>query len=351
MKPGTLLLGGLCGLLAFLPACRPGGGSRTSAGSASATQAARGGNQSVLLHELPFVRYPEEFRADENRLVELRSGGGPLQGYQERFLSDGQGNFRLDLKGFRPGQGQSMVSPTSLQTDTWERRQRFLVHYRDLHLGPQRAAMRNYDFFHVPGAFPVAGRAGEKFEARSRRGLGRVEFVVDQQTRMLLQWAFYSPSGELLGRLTVQTIQKNPDLTGVLWSARAVDEAPYRGSIDNPLLGFSPLKVRYVPDGFALKRRRVLLSSPITDNLLLDVFSDGLRTLFVAQQKGDPALLSETYRLGLDGGKPARSLFARESLVGAVRVFEGDVFGLNVFVVGPVSRDELMTVFGSLSRS
>jgi len=312
-------------------------------------QASGGGNQGTPLHVLPEVRYPEDFLVAADRMVEMRSRDGILQGFQEAFLSDGQGNFRLDLKGFRPGKGTGLVSPSLLQQDTWERRQRFLVRYRDLHLGPGRAALRNYDFTRLSGSFPVAGRDGEKFTATSRHGLGRVEFVVDRQDRMLLQWAFYSPSGELQGKLTTQSLQKNPSLNGILWSARAVDEVPYRGAIDNPVLGFAPLNVRYAPDGFALKRRRVLLSAPTTDNLLLDVFSDGLRTLFVAQQKGDPALIGEAYKAGLNNGKPARSLFARESVVGAVRVFEGDVFGRNVFVVGPVGRDELMTVFGSLS--
>ncbi|MFQ5747909.1 MAG: hypothetical protein ACE5H3_00460 [Planctomycetota bacterium] len=351
MRSRPLLLGALCGLLALLPACLTGGRHRTHHGSAAMAQASHGGNQGITLHVLPKVRYPEEFLVQVDRLVEMRSREGVLQGYQEQFLSDGQGNFRLDLKGFRPGQGQGLVAPSPLQADTWERRQRFLVHYRDLHLGPQRAALGNYEFTSLPGTFPVAGRDGDKFEAVSRHGLGRVEFVVDRQTRLLLQWAFYSPGGELLGRLTTQTLQKNPDLNGVLWSTRAVDEAPYRGEIDNPILGFAPLKVRYAPDGFALKRQRLLLSAPTTGNLLLEVFSDGLRTLFVAQQKGDPALIGEAYRSGLNGGKPARSLFARESLVGAVRVFEGDVFGRSVFVVGPVGRDELMTVFGSLSQN
>ena len=100
----------------------------------------------VAASALPSFRYPEDLRLSEIR--EVRFSDDPdVEAVREGLQSDGDGRFRLDITEIQPKGGSAWVAAPSLSVLTYEQRGRYLVRYRDPHLGHPTGFSSNYDWY------------------------------------------------------------------------------------------------------------------------------------------------------------------------------------------------------------
>jgi hypothetical protein len=291
--------------------------------------------------ELPAVLPPEDFLLTQQRLFRVRDAEGRYEVFQEALHADGAGSFQLEVLGHQAPGSQGMNQPSVEWQAAYEFRQRYLVHYRDLHRGDESRVRRNFVWEVLPGSELVAGRAATRHRATNRYGYGSVELVVDDELGLLLGWTVFDETGVVLRSLETTALDLDPDHGGVGWSGPAAPEQPYRGAIDAPTLGFVPLSVRYAPAGYFPVEEKMVLTEQVfgtqVPNLHVEVLSDGLHLLLVAQQ-GDSG--------SVGGNQIHRSLLQVVDL-GGVRVVQGAVGSHQVYAVGTAPLIELEGTWAS----
>ena len=321
-------------------------------GPSSLSQSSQGGfgtNQSIAAGEwsLPSVVYPEQENLRVERHLGVLNSAGRMTWQHEALHADGAGEFRLDLLGVALDNPMGFSLPSDIQFAAFDRRQRYLVSFRDLHFGNSLRVRQNYEWHEEFGVPTVAGVLCDRYSATSRFGFGAVEFVIAADTRLLMGWSLRDTEGQITMTSTTVSLDWAPDHTGIAWSTPAAPNQAYTGSAaDIATLGFEPTPARYIPQGFATSEERMVLVETIFPDILnlhLDVLDDGLRTLFFAQQRNITR-----------GGGPGQSTGtgqlagARYSDLGGIRVVEGLFDGREIFIVAPLPTDELMAMLGSL---
>lgn len=303
-------------------------------------QAGTGGPRRV---RVPTVQAPEQLLAALLREYQVRDTTGSWERHRERLLSDGQGAYRLDILEHQPAGQSQFAAPSDELLGRYERRQRYFVRYRDAHLRDAGLAQANYAWTEQRHAAPIAGRACRVYRAQSQHGFGAIELTVDAADGTLFGWALFDAENNEMQRLTTASIQLDPDLSGVVWSQPATVERDYLDSDDDrALLGFTPLRLVYVPEGFVHERALILVPNDASIRpLYLDVFHDGLQVVLVAQQStgAGPGTIP-----------PAPLHFVRNASIGGVGVVEGEVAGVNTYVAGALPLDELNMMIGSLQQ-
>ena len=310
-------------------------------GSGTAGQSASGQTQT-----LPDVFAPETELLRMEREFSVLGIDGVYEHFSEVLLADGQGEFRLDVVGWAAGNTTNRWAPSGETIATYERRQRYLVRYRDLHLGLTEDVVANYSFHLSPQAVSIAGRLCHQYSFHSRNGFGDLTLLVDQDTSLLMGWTLFNPDGVEVMKSEVTALDFAPDLSGVVWSEPTVAQDPFQSPGDETTLGFAPLQIHYTPPGFQELHEKMLLTEALFQdipNIHLTAFSDGLRTLFIAQQAPVGPSTGNT----LPGD---RVHFARESAIGGIRVIDGEIRQQPVFVVGALPSNELVGVFGSIDQ-
>jgi len=296
-----------------------------------------GASGSELL--LPGFVSPEEMKLRAERHYQVRNSEGELEVFLETLSADGQGNFRLDLDGHQPAGASVMHQPSLDWEATYERRQRYLVNFRDLHRGEDERIRRNYVWETLPGTILVAGRSCVTHRATSRYGYGKIELVVDEQLDLLMGWSVFDEVGQLMSSIETVSIDLAPVFGSITWSVQAAPEQPYRGAIDVPALGFQPLQVHYAPAGYFSLEQKMLLTEQVfgTDvpNLHVEVLDDGLQVILVAQQ-GDNGYVS---------GHLLDKVLVQFADLGGVRVAEGPIGSHRVYVVGSAPLEELQATW------
>lgn len=315
-------------------------------GEQAATAGGAGGNHSLPLQRLPIIKYPENEHVSVYRELYLPDGFGGVEKYQEVLHADGTGQFTLMLTGYAPNSHSAFGTPTQVQELFYEIRQRYLVHYRDVHIRGADRFFAGYTLEQIQAPHEVANRTCEKYVAHSKHGYGDVELLVDEDTRVLLNWAIYDAQGNEQMRADVTSVEYSPNQAGnFAWSQPIILREPYRPGTDSDALGFEPLGVDYRPAGFEAESWYMLLGEQQTlalPNIHLEVSTDGIRVLFVAQHRAETPQPS----WNLNG----LLITARRSKINGVRVLEAQHEDLNIFIVGATSDNEDRAVLGSMTQ-
>jgi hypothetical protein len=311
------------------------------------TLAATVGTQSVGLAthqtiEIPEFEFVEDLDLQATRELSIFDNLGRAERFKEDLHSDGSGEIALNIQQYAGFGLPAWSQPTSQLEASYFNRQRYLVKYRDLHLGSNISLQQNFRWTEQPGVVQVAGLDCKRINALSVHGLGDFEFLVTVDTGLLLGWTSFDVLGAPVMRMKTLDVDFTPDHNGVAWAVPAVAEHPYAGPVDDPLLGFAPQSPQYVPPGFYRLEERLLLANGIMANLgniHAALYSDGIHMLFVAQQQ---TMTSPSLNV-LSG-----AVLVKHADIGGIRVAEGDLPGRRVYVVSQLPTEELQTIFGSL---
>ena len=333
--------------LGLLSACLPAPTASDSQGRSASVAAGNSGStpgrdSTPQGQDLPIILAPESFVIHQEREFSILGADGEFEHFSEILLADGQGEFRLDIVGWATGVTDNRWVPSQETVALYERRQRYLVRYRDLHLGESTDLSANYGYLRFPDTVSMAGRTCDQYRFRSKFGFGDATLTVDQETRVTLSWTLSNAEGVTVMQMETTLVDYAPNLDGVSWSVPVVGQDDFQSPGDDTTLGFTPLSINYVPPGFAEMHQKMLLTDTLfqdISNIHLTAFTDGLRVLFVAQQR----------RPGNSQVDPgAHVYFARESAIGGIRVIDGEIRKQPVFVLGALPSEELVAIFGSI---
>ncbi len=328
--------------LLLLTACLP--SDATTTGTTSLAQHSSGAHTNLNPAAIPFpaLAYPEDRLVKQTRLWQVRNDTNTFDLFRESLIADGVGQFALNLEELDLGSTGVFAMPSTLWQATYQHRQRYLVRYRDFHLGSESQVRSGFQVQSLPIPRIVSGRTGRVWRVTSRYGYGEVEFVVDQQDDFLLGWSRFDSAGNLIASMTTESLESNPNLTNVVWSQIAAPEQPYTGPADNSILGFAPVEQVYLPAGFVEQDQRMVMTEQVfgtsVPNIHLAVFYDGVRHLMVAQQSP-----------GSQYPDPQTQALAIKSEIGGIRLLDGPVPGAHLFVIGSLPWQELLAIYGSSS--
>lgn len=341
MRPHLVLA--MSALSVALLGCGPAAEQTTTGENLAATVGTQ--NVGLAAHQAiqtPEFEYAEDINLQLTRELSIFDSLGRAERFKEDLHSDGSGELALGIIEYAGFGLPTWIQPTSQLESSYFNRQRYLVKYRDVHLGSQLSLQRNFRWTEQPGVVQVAGVDCKRITARSVHNLGDFEFLASVDTNLLLGWTSFDVLGAPVMEMKTLSLDFTPDHSGVAWAVPAVAEHPYAGPVDEPLLGFSPQAPEYVPPGFYRLEERLLLTSGIMANLgniHAALYSDGIHVLFVAQQR----TLSSPALSVLSG-----AVLVKHAEVGGIRAAEGDVPGRRIYVVSQLPTEELQNVFGSL---
>lgn len=332
----------------WLAACEP-GMEQTNASSENLALSSQSGGASALSGisphaiEIPEFLYPENVAIELERVVHIRNSAGVLERTQETLLANGTGDLRLDVIGYSPDQVQPFTAPSSMLQMNYLNQMRFMVKYRDVHLGARTALVHNFLWSEDPVQVQVAGVNCIRYTAKSTHRYGDIEFLADAQTGLLLGWTRFDVSGQVQMKMEATSVDLSPSLGGVSWSAPVVSEQAFSNPNDEAILGFEPFEPEYLPSGFYQEEAWIRFTGPAVPglgNMLVKAYSDGIHLVFVAQAN------STIENLGLQFANRVTDVF--ESELGGIRVAEGSLGKRRLYVASLLSMEEIETVFGSI---
>lgn len=261
----------------------------------------------------------------------------------ERFYADGTGQSSMELLGVSDGIN-AFTPPAADVAMLHDSRQIYLALYRNLSVTNSVMAGDNYTWFEIHGSFTIGGQTCTKFFLDSKFGIGDAELWIDDATNVILAWTLFDPQDKVLQRLEASVVDYNPNLSQVNWAVPPVASQPYDPWTSNPQLGFKPHRLVYAGPGFDSSKQSMLLTQslfPSVKNIHLNMLTDGLRTVFVAQQRPPEwAVQPKGYRMGS----------VSHARVGGVSVLEGLVSDRWVFCVGSLQFDDLLVIANALRR-
>jgi hypothetical protein len=326
-----------------LGACEADSQATSQAGSQAATVSGQTVSAATgVAVGIPEFTYQESLNLQATRVVSIFDNNGFAQRFEENLHSDGVGSIALSVENYADFGSAVWSAPSSQLLASYFDRQAYLLKYRDLHLGSSVSLHRNFQWTERPGIVQVAGLDCKSLHAHSVEGLGDFDFLVTVDTGLLLGWTTFDIQGNPQMQLETTAVDFTPDHSGVLWAVPAVAEQPYAGSIDDPLLGFTPVTPQYLPPGFYVLEKRLLLANGVLaglGNIQATLYTDGIHLLFIAQQKV-LATPSINYISGASLVKFAK--------IGGIGVAEGDGPNGRIYVVSQLPTEELQTIFGSM---
>lgn len=341
MRP-TLVLALSLLALAF-GSCEADSQAMSQSGSQAATVTGQTASEATgVAINIPAFTYQESLNLQATRVVSIFNSGGFAQRFEENLHSDGTGEVALGVENYADFGSAAWSVPSAQLLASYFDRQSYILKYRDLHLGSSVSLHRNFRWTEQPGLVQVAGIDCKSIHAHSVEGLGDFDFLVSVDTDLLLGWTTFDIQGNPQIQLETTSVDFTPDHTGILWASPAVAEQSYSGAIDDPLLGFSPSTPQYLPPGFYVMEKRLLLANGVLaglGNIQATLYTDGIHMLFIAQQK---VLSSPTLNF-ISGATLVK--FAK---IGGIGVAEGDGPGKRIYVVSQLPTEELQTIFGSM---
>lgn len=313
--------------------------------------------------EVGKVRFPEQFDVQAEWIVqwaaaeEPGSGSEGVEVFREIFHSDGQGSFLLEVTGYSTDPEGGFAEPGLELEKRYRRQQGFYVRYRNLHVTNPRSLEENYFLHVVTGEHQMAGRNCRRYFLRSKRDGRAAEVWVDRESDLMLGWTTWGPEGDFIAHLETTAIDYSPSHAGVEWAEDGPPRIPYEEGVTYPELDVEPLSVRYVPASYYLERRELMDTEGLgvgTNRVYLEIYSDGIFNLFVAQLPGG---MTPAFRDGGGdwfAGMPDNSSgeknfpFLRYSELGPHVVAEGRRFDHQVYVVGTLPMDEITNVYAHM---
>jgi hypothetical protein len=303
-------------------------------------------NANGFLTQAPEFFYPENSNIYLEREVQVPSNilPGEFHIFHEVLRANGQGEFNLKIAEAMKAGDTIFTPPTTEQQITYQDQQRYMVQYRDIHLGLQHGLSANFRWIEDPALQQVAGVDCLHYTVESVHNLGDAEFWVDANSGLLLAYTMYDNAGDITLKLETMLVDTAPDNSNIQWSAALVDEEVYDPNSNTITLDYDVLAPNYLPPGFYQRNARVLDSFGMFQgmgNMHVAMFTDGIHQLFVAQHSFVEA--------GPNAGQvPTAVTLARFSESGGIQMVEGDPPFKKVYVVGQMPRDEIQTVFSSL---
>lgn len=322
--------------LTALTSCRPDGLSYSSD-----TSSTPGSNQQLdaapkvnALTSMPLMMQWEFYSHEKD---------GSMEHLIERFYADGTGQSSLELLAI----GDGITAPVPPAVDVamlHDSRQIFLALYRNLSVTNADMVSDNYTWFETHGTHVIAGQNCTKYLLDSKFNIGDAELWIDDNTDVILAWTLFDPKGHELQSLSATNVSYSPDLNSVNWAVPPVASQPYDPWTSNDQLGFRPHRLVYAGPGFDSKKQSMLLSQslfPSVKNIHLNMLTDGLRTVFVAQQMPPEwAVQPKGHRMGS----------VSHARVGGVSVLEGLVSERWVFCVGSLEFQDLLLIANALRK-
>lgn len=325
--------------------------SNVDAVGASPTQRATFGGGNLPTDAAGFLLRPPQFTYAEDsnvyleREVEVPSNAtaGGFHVFHEVLRADGQGRFSLNIIEAMLAGATTFSAPSVDLEITYQDQQRYMVQYRDVHLGLSHGLLQNFRWTEDPVLQQISGVDCLHFTAESVYSLGDAEFWVDASNDMLLAYTLFDNAGDVTLKLTTTVIDTTPVHNGVGWSSSLVDEQIYDPNSNTITLDYAVSQPVYLPPGFYQKNARVLDSFGMFQgmgNMHVALYSDGIHQIFVAQHSDSSSTGMGLSSLGVN--------LARYSEIGGIRMVEGNPPLKKVYVVGQMPREEIHTVFSSL---
>lgn len=294
----------------------------------------------VAPSSVPQILYLEQVAVFAEREVHLWDDDSQTA-MREELRSDGEGNSRLDVTGYRATHDSDWEEPSPTTEMMYELRGPFLMGFRDLHLGHPHAYGMNYEWFVDAKPHEVAGHRCLKWSARSIHGYGGADLLIEESTGLLLGWTVLGADLKPRTSLTTTRLELNPEFAAdISWQRR--DEVvldAYNSDVHPARLGFTPKAPLYLPPGFYLESEHVASDGSGLE-VYISQFHDGLLPLFVAERTVASMTDHESDQIIID--KVRRSRF------GGMELVEGAHRGLEIYVIGGLPGEELYTVFGSM---
>lgn len=186
-----------------------------------------GGGPSPLTSSASFdVRAAVDVLHAGNRLVSMLdpSGSGEIVQFLESFASDGQGLFALDPLG--------PASPTVPPADRWAEfslvqrlRTSLNARYRDFAVRDLVQIRAEWSVLDLGTTVTVAGRSCRRVDVEHLRSGRRYELAIDLEVNLVLDQRELDAGGFVLSQVTYQTLDLDPDLSGVAWYVPHVQTA------------------------------------------------------------------------------------------------------------------------------
>ena len=200
------------------------------------------------------------------------------------------------------------------------------------------------------GTQRVAGRAVQVIDVQGKfPGRPRLRLWVDTQTRLILRFERYSPTGALRQESTFIELRLNPTFPPGLFvlaappgvqitTRRPAPELTIEGIASR--VGFTPPLPAYLPAGYKLANSRVVNLRGVPTAVF--AFSDGVATLTLFESLGAQGAPPNAQQVRIDG-TPA-TITTR----GVASVLHWNVRGLSFTLVGDLPQREMVRVGASL---
>ena len=211
------------------------------------------------------------------RVVEIfDSAGVQTLAYREEFLADGAGRFSL-----QPIEALTPVDPAwSIRQGV---RQGYLARYRDFEIRDTALFALNWKLTDLSETSTVAGRPCSRYFVERKSGSGHTYLIdVDLTTGVPLAYEDRDELGVLAARMTYESFDETPDLSGAVWFQESVTETELSSGSSASLrqqVGFQVPLPRLIPAGYYLDSTSSLVVGGGQSWVKL-VFSDGVEPLF-----------------------------------------------------------------------
>jgi len=204
--------------------------------------------------------------------------------YTERVWSDGQGHFSVTPEQVLQPSLSARAEKIFLLMQ--KAREGFIYRLRDFRIRELSTFLLAYRVQDLQQEVTVAGQACERLRIRAAsQGHGYWEIDVDASNGLILSTHEFLQDGTPVSSVETLEFQANPDLAGIALHQDLLAE-PFTPSTAVQVLGFTPLKPKFLPHGFSLVKSEKI--SQGDDNWARCSYSDGGESLFLLYRREPP---------------------------------------------------------------
>ena len=270
------------------------------------------------------------------------SGKDETVSYREEVITDGEGHFTINPI--------EVLSGASVDNQTFrfllKSREGFNWRYRDFLVRDLPTFLDNYKLRSWGRSVLVAGRDCYELDVIRKDGSSRWEVAMDAATGIVLSYYEYDGQDRLYSSMVYESVDFDPDLTGVTFHQANNIELDLKGAQDPvSILGFDPLLPKLLPDS-AFR----FVSATALDNGNGGVwakleYTDGVQTILYL----DCGLALPLLSVPAGVFAPAQNMEEKLQLfrAGPVTVLQGSIFGHEIIAVGKVPQLDLQLLVES----
>ncbi|MFT4709075.1 MAG: negative regulator of sigma E activity [Planctomycetota bacterium] len=270
------------------------------------------------------------------------SGKDDTVSYREEVITDGLGQFTINPL--------EVLSSSNVDSQTFQfllkSREGFNGRYRDFLVRDLLTFLDNYELRSWGRQLTVAGRDCYLLDVTRKDGSSSWEVAMDIATGIVLSYHEYDGQGRLYSSMVYESVDFNPDLTGVTFHQGSNIELDLMGAQDPVvLLGFDPLIPKLLPDSAF----RFVSATGLDDGnggiwAKLE-YTDGVQTILYL----DCGLALPALAVPVGVFSPAQGMEEKLQLFrsGPVTVLQGSMFGHEIIAVGKVPQLDLQLLVES----